>query len=138
MGETGSGIEQGKNHDRREDRNAVGKVGRNPDSGSIDPNPPGNLSERKSEVGRVEVEIFGQTYNIVGGDNPERIANVAKFVDARMEEIAKQGKGMSALKIAILVALNITDQLLQFQENNGKFIQKGDYLISMLKKAVDE
>ncbi len=87
---------------------------------------------------RVQVEIFGQKYNIVGGENPQRIIDVGQYVNEKMLEISAQSKGMSAMKVAILAALNITDQLLQFHEKNSTFIERGDQMISLLNNVVEE
>lgn len=59
----------------------------------------------------IQVEIFGQTYNLKGGAEAEYIRQLAAFVNSRMREIQK-GMGTSeGYRIAILAALNIADEL---------------------------
>jgi cell division protein ZapA len=59
----------------------------------------------------VQVEIFGHTYSIKVANNPAYIRELAAFVDTRMKEVQK-GTGISDVyRIAILTALNISDEL---------------------------
>ena len=59
----------------------------------------------------VQVEIFGQTYSIKVANDPAYIRELAAFVDARMKEIQKSTGTPDVYRIAILAALNITDEL---------------------------
>lgn len=59
----------------------------------------------------VQVEIFGQTYSIKVANDPEYIRELAAFVDARLKEIQKSTGTSDLYRIAILTALNITDEL---------------------------
>ncbi|MBN1552773.1 cell division protein ZapA [bacterium] len=87
---------------------------------------------------RIKVSIFGQSYHIIGDEDPERVKQLAHFVDSRMKEIAQHSKGISQLKIAILAALNIAEEMLKLQEKNRNIAYKGDKLISLLSGAVEE
>ncbi|MEK6744977.1 MAG: cell division protein ZapA [Nitrospirota bacterium] len=59
----------------------------------------------------IQVEIFGQTYSIKVANDPEYIRKLAAFVDARLKEIQKSTGTADVYRIAILTALNITDEL---------------------------
>lgn len=69
---------------------------------------------------RVQVEIYGQTYSLKGTDNPARIRELAAYVDAKMKEIEKGTGTVDSLRVAILTALTIADELyrlrLQYSE----------------------
>lgn len=88
-------------------------------------------------MNRVEVQIFGQDYNIVGNDNPARVQRLAELVDMKMREIADYTKGISPLKIAILAALNICDEMVSIQEDHENIALKGEKLISLLSEVID-
>lgn len=60
-----------------------------------------------------KVEIFGQEYKIKGEGDPTYIHRIAGYVDSKMREIAHSSGIMSQSRIAILAALNITDELYQ-------------------------
>ena len=68
------------------------------------------------EFNILKVNIYGTEYPIKGSTDPDYIKNVAKYVDAKMREINKNISIDSSLKVAILAALNITDEL--FRERN--------------------
>lgn len=65
---------------------------------------------------QVRVSIFGTEYVLKADDNPEHIKKIADYLDKRMREVDRGQSAGSSLKIAILAALNITDEL--FQEKN--------------------
>jgi cell division protein ZapA len=56
------------------------------------------------------VEIYGQTYHIRGGTAPDHIAQLASFVDEKMREVSGHTPTVDSLKVAVLAALNISDQ----------------------------
>jgi cell division protein ZapA len=60
----------------------------------------------------VNVRIYNQTYAIRASDgNVERTLQLAAMVDERMREIAKSALTSDSLKLAILAALHIADEL---------------------------
>lgn len=62
-----------------------------------------------------EVEIFGQTYNVRGEGDPNYLAELARFVDSRMREVAAEVVTVDPMKIAILAALNIADEFSRYR-----------------------
>jgi cell division protein ZapA len=68
---------------------------------------------------KIQVDIFGQPYSIKAGADPDYIKNVAGYVDAKMREIASALPTVDSLKIAVLAALNITDEFFQLKRDNS-------------------
>ncbi len=68
------------------------------------------------EFNILKVNIYGTEYPVKGSTDPDYIKEVAKYVDTKMKEINKNISIDSSLKVAILAALNITDEL--FRERN--------------------
>ena len=66
----------------------------------------------------LKVNIYGTDYPIKGDTDTEYIQRVASYVDGKMREVERASSVKSALKVAILAALNIADEL--FQERLGK------------------
>lgn len=66
----------------------------------------------------LKVNIYGNDYPIKGNTDVEYIRKVAKYVDTKMREVNKSVASESTLKVAILAALNITDEL--FKERSLK------------------
>jgi cell division protein ZapA len=60
----------------------------------------------------IRVEIYNQTYNIRSfeGDS-EYITKLAEYVDGKMREISSKSLTVDSLKVAILAALQIADEL---------------------------
>ncbi len=59
----------------------------------------------------IRVEIYNQTYSIRSDGDGEYIMRLADFVDQRMREIASGTLTVDSLKVAILAALHIADEL---------------------------
>ena len=77
----------------------------------------------KSKV--VKVNISGQDYVIRSTAGQQYLEKVAEYVDAKMKEIKASGIDDSQqLRIAILAAMNITDELLTYKKEKKKFVEK--------------
>jgi cell division protein ZapA len=59
----------------------------------------------------IRVEIYNQTYNIRSDGDTEYIIQLADFVDSRMREISSGTLTVDSLKVAILAALHVADEL---------------------------
>src|SRR5512132_631431 len=59
----------------------------------------------------IRVEIYNQTYNIRSDGDTEYIIQLAEFVDSRMREISSGTLTVDSLKVAILAALHVADEL---------------------------
>jgi cell division protein ZapA len=66
----------------------------------------------------VKVEIYNQSYNIRGNGDPEYIVQLADFVDRRMRDVAAATLTVDSLKVAILAALHIADELHQLKKRH--------------------
>jgi cell division protein ZapA len=60
----------------------------------------------------VTVEIYDQLYHL-SGENPQHIRDLAARVDAKMRAVAAQGHTADSLRVAVLAALNLADELSQ-------------------------
>ena len=68
-------------------------------------------NERRAP-GYITVEIYDQTYHLAG-QNPAHIRELAARVDAKMRAVAAQGRTVDSLRVAVLAALNLADELLR-------------------------
>ncbi len=66
----------------------------------------------------LEIEIYGQNYKIrvKGEEDEEYIGHLTSLVDQKMHEVAVKSKSADAVKVAVLAALNIADELLVNQK----------------------
>jgi cell division protein ZapA len=74
----------------------------------------------------VTVSIYDQTYHLRGQD-PAYIASLAEVVDSKMRAVAAGGTTVDSLRVAVLAALNIADEMMRIQEKysalTGSFTQ---------------
>jgi cell division protein ZapA len=68
----------------------------------IQPNTPGYTT----------VSIYDQTYHLRGQD-PNHIRQLADLVDTKMRAVAAVGRTVDSLRVAVLAALNLADELSQ-------------------------
>jgi cell division protein ZapA len=59
----------------------------------------------------VKVQIFDQTYYVAGDLDPVYVEELAKHVDATMRDIARATGTVDTVKVAVLAALAIADEL---------------------------
>lgn len=74
----------------------------------------------------VHVSIFGEDYPLRGGKDtdPEYMSRVADYVDRSMRKIADRSPNLSTAKVAILAALNITDELFAHRRDAERKLQE--------------
>jgi cell division protein ZapA len=65
----------------------------------------------------VAVDIYDQTYHL-RGTNPDYIQKLATMVDSKMRAVAARGNTVDSLRVAVLAALNIADELARMEESH--------------------
>ena len=63
------------------------------------------------DSGAVVVDIYDQIYQL-RGVNPEYIERLAGVVDSKMRAVSAHGATVDSLRVAVLAALNIADEML--------------------------
>jgi cell division protein ZapA len=84
----------------------------------------------------VTVQIYDQTYHLSGQD-AEHIRQLAAQVDAKMRAVAAQGRTVDSLRVAVLAALNMADELSQRGET-GASTRSGHVRAITLRGLLDE
>ncbi len=92
----------------------------------------------------VRVEIYDQEYHVRGDLDPEYLKKLAKYLDAKMRSIAGHTHTVDSLRVAVLAALNITDEYHQLRTKydaatkglDQRIDQCTEVLDQILKKAV--
>jgi cell division protein ZapA len=90
---------------------------------------------------RATVEIFGQRLGLRADGDEARIQEIARFVDNRMREVADRSSSVDTVKIAVLTALNIADELFQERETDQDSRQKrlekqAERLVTKIEEAL--
>jgi len=60
------------------------------------------------------VDIYDQMYHLRGPD-PKYLQQLSALVDAKMRAVAQHGTTVDSLRVAVLAALNIADELVTLQ-----------------------
>src|SRR5512146_2078444 len=66
----------------------------------------------------IPVEINGQRYPIRSALDPDYVARLASYVDEKMRAAAESTPTGDALRLAVLAALNIADELFRCRDVN--------------------
>lgn len=88
----------------------------------------------RNKPGYVTVEIYDQVYHLSGQD-PEHIRELAATVDAKMRMVAAHGHTADSLRVAVLAALNLADELSQMRSSDP---QLGRERAASLRVLLDE
>ena len=91
--------------------------------------------------GNVRVEIYDQTYHLRGSD-PDYIAQLASYVDTKMRLIGQQASTVDSLRLAVLAALNIADELhvlkRKYENVAGDYNARAGQLAGALDEVLQE
>jgi len=79
------------------------------------------MSPAATEPARVSVRIMDKEF-VVACSYEERSAllDSAEYLNARMREVRDSGKVVGLDRIAVMVALNLTNELLQLKQRDGQ------------------
>lgn len=87
----------------------------------------------------VRVEIYDQSYNLRGSD-AEYYQKLAEYVDAKMRAVAAHGTTVDSLRVAVLTALNIADQLFALRRRHESLtsdVMRANELEAMLDEVLE-
>ena len=83
------------------------------------PNPPtgsqSSATAAKAEQSYVTVDIYDQAYHLSGPDISQ-VQRLADRVDSRMRAVASTGRTADSLRVAVLAALNLADELARAED----------------------
>ncbi len=90
----------------------------------------GGFTLAEQEKNRISVEIYGQTYKVVGTESTGHMRLVASIVDDKMREISVHNPTLDNTKLAVLTAVNTVHEYLKLK-------QQVEALEEQLKKLKD-
>jgi len=82
----------------------------------------------------ITVNIFGNEYTIKGVAKPEYIISLAGYLNSRMNEVQEATGLKDPKKIAILAAINITDELFESRKSMKESYVPNDQLQAIRNK----
>ena len=91
-------------------------------------------SASSGEAQPILVDIYDQTYRLRGNDRGY-VEKLAALVDAKMRAVAAQGRTVDSLRVAVLAALNLADELTRLEERYAAVTRSGESVASMRSRA---
>ena len=71
----------------------------------------------------VEISILGSTFTIQSRYDPRYLDEVISYLKGKIREIQASSGGKDPLKIALLAALNVVDELLRKKDEDAREIE---------------
>jgi cell division protein ZapA len=91
------------------------------------------------ESNQVSISIFGQEYSVKAPADPEYIIKIGEYLDGKMREVQSGfSTTQSSTRIAILAAMNITDELFNARQTGESENTEVEQKISSLIELIDE
>jgi cell division protein ZapA len=91
------------------------------------------------ESNQVSISIFGQEYSVKAPADPEYIKKIGEYLDGKMREVQTGfTTTQSSTRIAILAAMNITDELFNSRKSSGTEDSEVEEKISTLIELIEE
>ncbi|HET6349406.1 MAG TPA: cell division protein ZapA [Candidatus Krumholzibacteria bacterium] len=84
------------------------------------------------------VEILGREYRIRSAADAAYIREVARYVDAKLREVAPGASSQAPDRVAILAAMNIADELFQLRRASTEEISSIERRTQSLIRMLDE
>ena len=86
----------------------------------------------------LKVNILGQDYVVRSSAGQKYLNEVSAYVNEKMEEIKASGIDDSQqLRIAVLAAMNITDELFSYKKEKQKFVDKVEAKTLAITEFID-
>ena len=88
---------------------------------------------------RYDIKVLGQELAVLSDAEDEQVAKVVRFVNENMEDIVRSSDELRILDVAILAALNITEDFLKLKGVNQDLCDhlehRSEKLIQLIENA---
>ncbi len=85
------------------------------------------------------ITILGQELSVISDSEDEQVAEVVQFLNKRVDAILHSGNGLKTLNVAILAALNVSEELLKLKRVNHELCDqlenRAEKLIQLIEEA---
>jgi cell division protein ZapA len=91
---------------------------------------------------RVKVQIYDQIYHVGGELDQAYVTELARYVDGKMREVAEAAQTVDSLRVAVLAALAIADDLYSLRKNQeeleGSLRQRAQRCLTLVERALKQ
>ena len=85
------------------------------------------------------ITILGQELSVLSDSEDEQVAEVVQYLHKKVDEILHSGNGNKTLNVAILAALNISEELIKLKGVNKELCDqlenRAEKLIQLIEEA---
>ena len=74
------------------------------------------------ESGTIAVRLLGEPFRIRGG-NPEEVEQLARYVEAKFEEVRSRNEGLPLRNLWMLTSLNISEELFRERRDHDGVVR---------------
>lgn len=89
----------------------------------------------------MKIEIYDQFYNVQAEGDEAYLKELAAFVDGKMRNIAESTRMVDSLRVAVLAALNIADELYALRkrqtELEGPLKKRVERCVTLVESALE-
>jgi cell division protein ZapA len=82
----------------------------------------------------VEIRILGQKLVVKSGEKEEYIREVEGYLNGKVEEIKESTKAVSTLDLALLTALNVTDEFMRTKKMLERVERRSEELVQRIDR----
>ncbi|WP_028400917.1 cell division protein ZapA [Ectobacillus panaciterrae] len=82
------------------------------------------MSQQNPNRTKINVEIYGQQYSVVGDESTSHIRMVAAIVDDKMREINAKNPSLDISRLAVLTAVNVVHDYIKLKEENERLKER--------------
>jgi cell division protein ZapA len=91
---------------------------------------------------RVKVEIYGQSYTLSGDLDENYVHKLARYVDGKMSAVAEATQTVDSVRVAVLAAMAIADELHTRQNETGHrddaLRERAQQCLTILERALKQ
>lgn len=89
----------------------------------------------------MKIDIYDQSYRFGDDQDEEYLKKLAAYVDQKMRVVAESTRTVDSLKVAVLAALNIADEMFTLrdhqQEIDGPLRKRVEKCVALVEKALE-
>lgn len=90
----------------------------------------------------MKIEIYDQSYNVAAEQNEEYLQELAAYVDSKMRTVAESTHLVDTVKVAVLAALNIADEMFtaraRQEQLEGPLRKRVEKCVDIVEKALEQ
>ena len=91
---------------------------------------------------RIKVEIYGQSYTLSGDLDESYVQKLARYVDEKMRAVAESTQTVDSVRVAVLAAMSIADELHSRQKDKGNrddgLRERAQQCLTILERALKQ